>query len=258
MRPALKYLLLPLACLATAAAARPLADMTESGTFIICAAPEQMPFSRKGPAPAGLYIDLGALLARELGLTLEVRWVPGRNQLRRVQCDAVMGAALLKPGATSMRSVLTIPYMHALAVVIAGPKVKPIAELEQLRDYRVAVPSGSWAHKHLNERAIPVWVRFRNDDEIIGAVRRGDADGGVVSNLAIGWHQKVHGEDGIRVFDRLLDDGEFGFDVAIELLDTDKAAVDKVNAALAARLRDGAIGALGAAYGGYRPPEREK
>lgn len=248
-------LLMTLAGLAASAAAsaRPLAEMIATKEFIICAAPDEMPFSAQGTPATGLYIDLGDMVARDLGVALAVRWVPARQHVRRVKCDAVMGAAVLKaPDAASgqtMRSALTAPYMRAMSVLIASERIGPISQLDQLRQYHVAAPSGTWAHKYLNDHAIPVWVRFRNDPEIIGAVMRGDAEGGIVSNLAIGWHRKVNGASGIRVFDQLLDPNEFGFDVAINLLDTDQAAVDKVNAILAARMKDGTIAAVTVRYG---------
>lgn len=251
----LPIFLMTLASLAATAAAtaRPLADMVESKEFVICAAPDDMPFSAKGTPSTGLYIDLGAMIARELGAALAVRWVPARQHVRRVKCDAIMGAAVLKApdeaSGKSMRSALTAPYMRAMSVIIASDRIGNIGHLDQLRQYHVAAPSGSWAHKYLNDHAIPVWVRFRNDPEIIGAVARGDAEGGIVSNLAIGWHQKVNGANGIRVFDQLLDPQEFGFDVAINLLDTDQAAIDKVNSILAVRTKDGTISAVVAGYG---------
>lgn len=253
MRPCRAALAILFACLAAIgpAAARPWSEMAESGQFVICAAAEDMPFSMRGTAPAGLYVDLGDLVARELGLSLAVRWVNARQHARRAQCDAVMGAAVLNaaPAGAPMRSVLTAPYMRAGSVLIAAQRFGSITSLDQLNQAHVAVPSGSWAHRYLDQRGVPVWVRFRNDREIIEAVGRGDADGGIVSNLAIGWHRTVHGPGAIAVLGGLLDDAELGFDVAVQLFDTDREALDRINAVLRARLLDGTIAAILARYG---------
>jgi polar amino acid transport system substrate-binding protein len=255
MAPLRKHWWLALACVAAAAHARTLPEMAASQEFVICAAPDDMPFSRRDGTPAGLYVDLGRLVAADLGLGLGVRWIPRRELARRVGCDAIMGAAVVKTGdpVTSWRNVRTIPWMRAGAVVVDTGR-GPVDSLDALRDGHVAVPSGSWAHRYLDARGIPVWVRFRTDPEIIDAVVRGDADAGVVSDVAAGWYRQQAGAGNLRVLDTLLDPDEFGFDVAIDLLDTDAATLARVNGIVRARLDDGAIAAIGRRYGAYRPP----
>ena len=111
--------------------------------------------------PAGLYVDLGRLVADDLGLPLRVRWIPRREL----------------------------------------------------------------AHRWLDAHEVPMWVRFRTEPDIIDAVVRGDADAGVVSDVAAGWYRQQSGAASLRVPDTLLDPDEFGFDVAIVLLDTDAATL---------------------------------
>jgi polar amino acid transport system substrate-binding protein len=214
-----------------------------------------MPFSQRGAAPDGLFVDLGRLVASDLGLGFGVRWIPRRELAHRVGCDAIMGAAVVKSPdhAPSWRNVLTIPWMRAGAVVVDAGR-GPVDTLDALRSRHVAVPSGSWAHRWLDAHGIPVWVRFRTDPEIIDAVVRGDADAGVVSDLAAGWYRLRHGTARLRVLDTLLDPQDFGFDVAIDLLDTDAATLTRVNGIVRARLDDGTIAAIGLRYGTYRPP----
>ena len=254
-----KHGLVALACVAAAAQARTLPEMAASNEFVICAAPDDMPFSRRDGTPAGLYVDLGRLVASDLGLTLGVRWIPRRELARRVGCDAIMGAAVVKASdpVTSWRNVLTVPWMRAGAVVVDTGR-GPVATLESLRTGHVAVPSGSWAHRWLDARGVPVWVRFRTDPEIIAAVVRGDADAGIVSDVAAGWYRQQAGAAPLRVLDTLLDPDEFGFDVAIDLLDTDAATLARVNGIVRARLADGAIAAIGMRYGAYRPPAGQR
>ena len=259
MAPIRKRWLVALACMTAAAQARTLPEMAASNEFVICAAPDDMPFSRRDGTPAGLYVDLGRLVASDLGLTLGVRWIPRRELARRVGCDAIMGAAVVKASdpVTSWRNVLTVPWMRAGAVVVDTGR-GPVATLDSLRTGHVAVPSGSWAHRWLDARGVPVWVRFRTDPEIIAAVVRGDADAGIVSDVAAGWYRQQAGAAHLRVLDTLLDPDEFGFDVAIDLLDTDAATLARVNGIVRARLADGAIAAIGMRYGAYRPPAGQR
>jgi polar amino acid transport system substrate-binding protein len=262
MAPISKRWYLALACIAAAGAeARTLPEMAASNEFVICAAPDDMPFSRRDGTPAGLYVDLGRLVASDLGLALGVRWIPRRELAHRVGCDAIMGAAVVKAAdpadITSWRNVATIPWMRAGAVVVDAGR-GPVATLDALRAGHVAVPSGSWAHRYLDAHGVPVWVRFRTDPEIIDAVVRGDADAGVVSDLAAGWYRMQPGAARLRVLDTLLDPAEFGFDVAIDLLDTDAVTLARVNGIVRAHLADGAIAAIGMRYGAYRPPAGQR
>jgi polar amino acid transport system substrate-binding protein len=204
-----KRWLAALACVTAATAqARTLPEMAASNGFVICAAPDDMPFSRRDGTPAGLYVDLGRLVASDLGLPLGVRWIPRRELARRVGCDAIMGTAVVKAAdpdhITSWRNVPTIPWMRAGAVVVDAGRA-PVTTLDALRDRHVAVPSGSWAHRWLDAHGVPVWVRFRTDPEIIDAVVRGDADAGVVSDVAAGWYRQQAGAANLRVLDTLLD-----------------------------------------------------
>jgi len=255
-----KRWLVALACTAAATAhARTLPEMAASNEFVICAAPDDMPFSRRDGMPAGLYVDLGRLVAADLGLALQVRWIPRRELAHRVGCDAIMGTAVVQAAdrPTSWRNVPTLPWMRAGAVVVSAGRA-PVDTPDALRKRHVAVPSGSWAHRWLDAHGVPVWVRFRTDPEIIAAVVRGDADAGVVSDVAAGWYRQQSGATSLRVLDTLLDPDEFGFDVAIDLLDTDAATLARVNGIVRARLADGAIAAIGMRYGAYRPPAGQR
>ena len=139
-----KHGLVALACVAATAQARTLPEMAASNEFVICAAPDDMPFSRRDGTPAGLYVDLGRLVASDLGLALAVRWIPRRELARRVGCDAIMGAAVVRAEdrPTSWRNVLTVPWMRAGAVVVDTGRGR-VDSLDALRTGHVAVPSGS-------------------------------------------------------------------------------------------------------------------
>lgn len=242
--------------LAGAVHARSFEDITASRYLSICAAPQELPFSAQDGPARGLYIDIAERIAQALGLELRVEWIRSREQIRFTACDAVMGTALLKDDATPEpdssklhRQLRTMPYLTASAVIVADPKIGAIASLRDLRPHHVAVPSASLAHKVLNDNAVPVWVRFRTDREIIEAVERGDAEAGVVTSLAIGWHRKQHGADGLNVFPRVLDQSELGFQVGIGLRNTNLPTLERVNAALAGLIADGSVDAILARYG---------
>lgn len=240
--------------------ARSFEEISASRYLSICAAPQELPFSSQDGAVRGFYIDIAERIAAALGLELRVEWIRSREQIRFTACDAVMGTALLKEDAAPepdpakiYRKLPTMPYMTARAVIVADRKIGDIASLRDLRPHHVAVPSASLAHKILNDNAVPVWVRFRTDQEIIEAVERGDAEAGVVTNLAIGWHRKRQGRgqdaDALRVFPGVLDQAELGFQVGIGLRNTNLPTQTRINAALAGLIADGSIDTILAAYG---------
>lgn len=92
-------------------------------------------------------------------------------------------------------------------------------------------------------------MRFRTDEEIIGAVESGAAEAGIVSNFGYGWYRKRQPDAGVRVATEYLLDEELGFDVAVGLMDADQVLIDRVDAALRRMNEAGVIGAILARYG---------
>jgi len=101
----------------------------------------------------------------------------------------------------------------------------------------------------LTQRDIPVWVRFRADEEIIAAVATGAAAAGLVSNFGYGWYRKNHPDAAVRQASELTLDADLGFDVAVGLMGADQALVDRVNAGLTRMEEAGVIAAALARYG---------
>ena len=167
------------------ASAGTLDDMRRAGRFAICAAPDALPFSSREPGPPGFQLELGEQIARGLGLDFEVTWIKSKEYAGRAGCDAFMSAASLPedaaeraeagtaPASRRFPRLLTRPYLPVRFVLVAPVSRDDIRELDDLRTGHVAVPSGSWAHYVLNERGIPVRVRFTTDAEILAAVAAG-------------------------------------------------------------------------------------
>jgi polar amino acid transport system substrate-binding protein len=247
-----------IACLGiSSASARTLDDIIASHHFSICASQDELPFSAKSAANPGFYLDIARKISDSLGVDLKVDWIPTREQIRYTQCDAVMGAvagdeasnlAGIDKKAIKAR-ILTIPYMTVPTLLVLPNRRHDIHSMDDLKSLNVAVASGSVMHKLLNDNGIPVWVRFRNDAEIIDAVESGQADAGVVSQPGFGWYRQNNPHTGLIGFANVFGDPARPFKVAIGLRRTNVETVSRINEILGKMMADGGIAEILGRYG---------
>lgn len=237
------------------AAARSLDEMLAAHEFLVCAMEDDLPFSSRGNIVKGFHIELAQAIADRLGVVLKVVWVPSRERVRMTNCDAMMGAVSFdsasgsQPKSENRALVVSAPYMTVTTVLVTRPGVPPVHALADLKALHVAVPSGSVSHILMNDNGIPVWVRFRNDAEILEAVSSGQADAGVVSQVGLGWYNKQHPQVAFSRNDSLLTDQSFRFDIGIGLRRADGAMLERVNALLKTMREDGSLTAVLGQYG---------
>ncbi|UEM07879.1 transporter substrate-binding domain-containing protein (plasmid) [Skermanella rosea] len=244
-----------------AASAGTLDDMRRAGRFAICAAPDALPFSSREPGPPGFQLELGEQIARGLGLDFEVTWIKSKEYAGRTGCDAFMSAASLPedaaeraeagtaPASRRFPRLLTRPYLPVRFVLVAPVSRDDIRELDDLRTGHVAVPSGSWAHYVLNERGIPVRVRFTTDAEILAAVAAGEVDAGVVSLPGLGWYRTRTGDRAIDAVKGVTVDPSLDYEAAIALRRSDLATVRAVESVLDRLEADGSLARILGKYG---------
>lgn len=228
-----------------------------SGSLSICASDNELPYSGKSAAAPGLYLDIARKIADALGVDLKVDWIASREQIRFTTCDAVMGAVAADDGSAGAGAdmnairprILTIPYMKVTTLLVQPKRMPAIASMDELKTLHVAVPSGSVAHQLLNDQGVPVWVRFRNDAEIIDAVGSGQADAGVVSQVGFGWYRKNNPDTALAGLDKVLTDPALAFNVAIGMRRTNLATVKRIDAILRQLIDDGTISGILGKYG---------
>lgn len=237
--------------------ARTLDEIIELRSFSVCASPEDLPFSARNSATPGFYIEIAQKISDALGVELKVDWIPSREQIRYTKCDAIMGEAAPDNGniLASMDKnaikpkILTIPYMAISSLLILPNRNHEIHSISDLRNLHVAVPSGSANHKLLNDSGVPVWVRFRNDAEIIDAIVSGQADAGIVSQVGFGWYRTNTPNTDLTAVNNVLSGTELQFKVAIGLRRTNVEMVTRINEILRNLMNDGAIVEILRRYG---------
>ena len=84
-------LMIALGLAATPAFARDVTEIRHQGMMIVCANAKAMPVSGRGD-PEGYQMDIARELARDIGVRMVVEWVWADYQLRRTECDMVLGA----------------------------------------------------------------------------------------------------------------------------------------------------------------------
>lgn len=257
---ALRFVLIfgvSLGCGISSPSARTLSDIIESRNFAICALDDDLPFSSSATGVKGFHVDLAQAIADHLGVKLTIDWVVSRNKVKFTNCDAMMGlpafdsdADVIKHGNGAIRPMaLTAPYMVVATVLASTTAAPPIRALDDLKKLHVAVPSGSLSHILMHDHDIPVWVRFRNDAEILDAVMTGKADAGAVSQIGLAWYRHQHPISALTSSDNILTGPGFRFDVAIGLRRTNSATVDHINAILKSMQNDGSLAAILGRYG---------
>lgn len=239
------------------ASARTLDEIIKSNSFSICAAPDDLPFSARNSVMPGFYIEIARKISNALGVELNVEWIPSREQIRQAKCDAVMGAAApdgvdklaggdekaIKP------KIFTAPYMTAAALLVVPAGRQEVASVGDLKKMHVAVPSGSVIHKFLNDNGVPVWVRFRNDSEIIDAVMSAHADAGVVSESRFGWYLKSNQKSALMASHKVFDDPALKYKVAIGLRHANIETATRINEILRILTMEGMISEILEKYG---------
>ena len=205
-----------------------------AGVLRVCADPDNLPFSSSAASgPRGLYIELAELVAARLGMATEYTWWRTefgmrsvRNTMLADRCDVTFG---LPQGAGFMaRSlVMTRPFLDVGYAVIAKNGSA------SLGGRRVAVVFGSTPQLALSTREGIRTVTFKQPEEALDALARGEVDAAFVWGPTAGYYNlaKLGGRYAVTPV------GGEGLQWKVG------AAVKKGHEALAAQV-DGALGQL--------------
>jgi polar amino acid transport system substrate-binding protein len=124
MSLALRIFGLALACSvwqSEAASARSLEMIRATGALHLCAHPNSLPYASKAGNPPGFQIELGELLAEELGVSLATEWIVIPSQTFRADCDIILDA-IADPEAQAETGLrLSKPYYRS-GVGLAVPR----------------------------------------------------------------------------------------------------------------------------------------
>src|SRR6266436_1591454 len=134
--------------LVTAALAAPVSVAgPPAGTLRLCADPDNLPFSSATGPERGFYLDVGALVAARLGMTVDVVWWRTfyghravRNTLLAEACDAYVGLPYAA-GYMDAKVSVTRPFLD-VGYAIMAPRSLAFARLDDLKPRRPLAVQG--------------------------------------------------------------------------------------------------------------------
>jgi polar amino acid transport system substrate-binding protein len=212
----------------------------------VCADPDNLPFSRKDPAPHGFEIEL----ARALIADVTFRWLPTyrwpvvRRELLDRRCDLFFGLPL-DPRFTdeNRRLALSRPYYVVGQVLVSGAAAG-IRRLEDIQGKVIGVETAT-AGDILVTRLGGDRRIYATPAETFEALRARQVDAAVMASPQAGWLARTF--PGFALHEVRDPEGEFEIAIGMRREDGDlKAAVD---AALERLLASGTVGEILGRYG---------
>ena len=243
---ALVLCLATLMCLFTACGpkGKSLADVKKAGKLTVATSPDFPPFeSLEGNEVVGIEVDILKLIAKELGVELEIIQMEFDSVLLGVQ-SAKYDCGMSGITATDDRKenmLFTTPYYMAAQVIVVkeGSSITGKADLE---GKKVSVQTGTTADEGCTEAGYNVQAFAANADAK-AALTTGKVDAWVVDNLTA--LQMVEEGDGLVVLDENMTDEPYAFAFAFGSEDL-VAEIDKI---LKDLIADGTVEKIFADYG---------
>ena len=135
-------------------------------------------FTDANQQPVGLDVDLANMVAKELGVELELQQITGINRIPFLMTDKV-DVVIAVMGATPERAkqiMFTSPYA-SLYIGVFGPRDLPVTSAATIGDYSVGVPRGTTQDISVTEMAPDAnIVRFEDDATTAAAYLSGQVD----------------------------------------------------------------------------------
>lgn len=246
----MKIRTLAAACGLLGAAATTCLAAAPEGMLRFCADPDNPPFTQEKGADRGAYVEVAELIGKHLQLKTQYTWwrsLYGRRAVRNTlladTCDAYLGLPNDR-GYLGKQVALSRPFTSVGQVVVL-PKGVAFNALDDLKGKRVAVQFRT--HPQLIMATLPgyQWVTFREAEEALDAIQRGEADAAFVWGPSAGAHNKHRLKDAYQV---IPVSGEgMQWQVVIGVRPSETALLQRLNGAIEALQSD--IGAVMNRYG---------
>jgi polar amino acid transport system substrate-binding protein len=163
-----------------------------AGTLRLCADPDNLPFSSANGPERGLYLDVGALVAADLGMATDVVWWRSfygaravRNTLLADTCDAYVGLPA-EAGYMDRRVTISRPFLDVGYAIMALPSLV-FTRLDDLKPHRLAVEFRTPAQSLLASKDGFNVSTFRSAEEAVEALGRREVDAAFVWGPTAGY-----------------------------------------------------------------------
>ncbi len=230
------------------AQARTLDAIRESGVIGLCAHPNSLPFARKTGEPPGFQVELGQVLARELGVALRLDWIITQYQMRSAGCDILLDVIADREAQGETRLRISKPY-YRTGVALAVPSSSPLTSFKSLNEKtKVGVQVGSIAAMIIGQRRVPLST-FGFESDSLEAVSNREIDAAAVTPTAAGYFNLTHPDNPLRILDRDESIADLNWNVAVGMIRPDDALREAIDRALDRLRSDGTIDRIYRRYG---------
>src|SRR5215510_9715399 len=187
------------------AQARSLTAIRESGTIGLCAHPNSLPFASKTAEPPGFQVELGQVLAHELGVSLRLDWIITQYQMRSAGCDIVLDVIADREAQGETRLAISKPY-YRTGVTLAVPSASQLTSFKSLDGQsKVGVQVASVAAMVISQRQVPTST-FGFEVDSLEAVSNHEIDAAAVTPTAAAYFNLTHPGKAVRILE--LDESE--------------------------------------------------
>ena len=237
-------LVLCLSLAACGAKGATLADVKKAGKMTVATSPDFPPFeSLEGGKVVGIEVDILNLIAKELGVELEIVQMDFDSVLAAIQSAKYnCGMSGITANESRKKNMLfTDPYYNAAQVIVvkADSAIKGKADL---KDKTVSVQTGTTAEAGCGDEGIAVQAFAANADAK-AALTTGKVDAWVVDNLTA--IQMVTEADGLTILEEKMTEEPYAFAFAFGSEDL-VAEINKIQAKL---IEDGTVQKIFENYG---------
>ncbi|UEM14450.1 transporter substrate-binding domain-containing protein [Bradyrhizobium barranii subsp. barranii] len=230
------------------AQARTLEAIRASGALRLCAHPNSLPFARKGGDPSGFQVELGQVLARELGVSLRLDWIITQYQMRSANCDILLDVIADREAQGETRLRISKPY-YRTGVALAVPSSSALTSFKSLGEHtKVGVQVGSVAAMIIGQRHVPISI-FGFETDSLDAVSNKEIDAAAVTPTAAGYFNLTHPDKALRILDRDEGVADLNWNVAVGMVRPDDALREAIDGALERLRNDGTIDRIYGRYG---------
>lgn len=240
----LAVLMMALCLTACTPTGRTLAEVKAAGKLTVATSPDFPPFeSLEGGKVVGIEVDIMELIAKELGVELEIVQMDFDAVLVGIQTAkydcGMSGITVNADREKNMR--FTIPYYNAAQVIVVK-EGSPITGKADLTGKTVSVQTGTTAESGCLDEGIAVQA-FNANADAKSALTTGKVDAWIVDNLTA--LQMVEDGDGLVVLDEKMTEEPYAFAFAYGSEDL----VAEINKTLEKLINDGTIEGIFEQYG---------
>ena len=254
----LRILGLAIACFAweiEGAPARSLEMIRATGALHLCAHPNSLPYASKAGNPPGFQIELGEMLAEELGVSLMTEWIVVPSQAFRADCDIILDAIADPEAQADTGLRISKPYYRS-GVGLAVLRGSGITSFGSLNDHtKVGVQVGSVAAMLLNQQHVRTST-FGFEEDMLAALAAGEIDAAAVTPLSSGYYNLTHPSEGFAILPPNEAERDLVWNVAVGIRKPDDQLLDAIDTAIDRLRADGTVEKIYAKYGVPLPPPR--